>query len=490
MSEDARRRRRRSRRNAANPKVVTGLGGELIAKVLQTGNAAAFKAVRREDMANDDERALYDLVRGHLDKYGELPSPKALRREGISIPRAEDLKDSIGYHRDQVVRRATYNTIRDHHEDLMDAVRANDMDAAVDVVDRMQADIDAVRTRDVADDPEAAARVLEQMGGCSLAELQDREFEPRVDVVHEVVGPGLTLLAGDPKCGKSWLVMDLSLSVAAGADALGSLPVARGPVLHLALEDTPQAFRDRVEAMEAEFNPDVTVCYQCRRLDGGGLSDIEQLVAHHRPCMVVIDTFNAVRQEADDRKPIQQREYRDLRGLKEMADRYGTAVVVVVHTRKGRGSDPIEKTAGSHGFTAGADNVVMLARDGDAATLVTRGRHLADREFRLARQPDTMRWRVQGRSAAVEVGETDLRVYYHVLDAGRPVRPREVAEALDFNASTVRASLARLLKRDFLLDYGSTRDRTYTAMDEQLVFRVSDFHWEEWRRQHPRGMRS
>jgi RecA-family ATPase len=48
---------------------------------------------------------------------------------------------------------------------------------------------------------------------------------------------GLTLPAGKPKLGKSWLALSVAFAVAAGGVALGTYPVAQGEVLYLALED-------------------------------------------------------------------------------------------------------------------------------------------------------------------------------------------------------------------------------------------------------------
>jgi RecA-family ATPase len=55
--------------------------------------------------------------------------------------------------------------------------------------------------------------------------------------VPGIVCEGLSLLAGPPKVGKSWLSLDLALSVAGGGKAFGAIPVQPGPVLYLALED-------------------------------------------------------------------------------------------------------------------------------------------------------------------------------------------------------------------------------------------------------------
>ena len=51
---------------------------------------------------------------------------------------------------------------------------------------------------------------------------------------------GVGIVGGAPKCCKSWLALDLALSVASGTPALGTYAVPRaGPVLVFAAEDPP-----------------------------------------------------------------------------------------------------------------------------------------------------------------------------------------------------------------------------------------------------------
>ena len=67
--------------------------------------------------------------------------------------------------------------------------------------------------------------------------------EPRW-AVPGIVAEGVTVLAGAPKVGKSWLGLGLVVATATGGKALGAIDVAAGPALYLALEDTgPQAER-------------------------------------------------------------------------------------------------------------------------------------------------------------------------------------------------------------------------------------------------------
>jgi RecA-family ATPase len=66
--------------------------------------------------------------------------------------------------------------------------------------------------------------------------LDSIEFPPLRYAIPELLPEGFTLLAGSPKVGKSWLVLDMLLSVAGAGKALSSIPVLEPrPVLYLSL---------------------------------------------------------------------------------------------------------------------------------------------------------------------------------------------------------------------------------------------------------------
>lgn len=71
----------------------------------------------------------------------------------------------------------------------------------------------------------------------SAADLCARAFAEPKWAVPQIVAEGLTILAGKPKTGKSWLALDFAVAVAGGYAALGNIECRQGPVLLLALED-------------------------------------------------------------------------------------------------------------------------------------------------------------------------------------------------------------------------------------------------------------
>lgn len=76
-------------------------------------------------------------------------------------------------------------------------------------------------------------------------------------VVEDLVPCGLTLIAGDPKIGKSWFGLDLALCVASGEPFWG-FATAKGTVLYLCLEDTFNRVQGRLQRLVDEANDNLS----------------------------------------------------------------------------------------------------------------------------------------------------------------------------------------------------------------------------------------
>ena len=104
-------------------------------------------------------------------------------------------------------------------------------------------------------------------------------------------------LAGSPKLGKSWLALDMAVSVASATPCLGAFPVhTSGPVLLYAAEDSTAALRFCLESLARtrglEFRDlDVRVITaDSLRLDRPEDQDrLQATVVLHRPALLVLD---------------------------------------------------------------------------------------------------------------------------------------------------------------------------------------------------------
>ena len=80
----------------------------------------------------------------------------------------------------------------------------------------------------------------------NASDLEHRELKRPQMIVDNLLPVGLTVLAGSPKLGKSWLVLGLACSVANGTEFLHQ-STAQGDVLLLDLEGSPYRIKERLE---------------------------------------------------------------------------------------------------------------------------------------------------------------------------------------------------------------------------------------------------
>jgi hypothetical protein len=94
-------------------------------------------------------------------------------------------------------------------------------------------------------------RTLNGFEAITAAELLRKEM-PEVDwTISETIPEGVSILAGKPKIGKSWMVYDMCLAVVSGGRALGRFHTAKGSALYLALEDNERRLQRRLTALLA-----------------------------------------------------------------------------------------------------------------------------------------------------------------------------------------------------------------------------------------------
>src|SRR3954453_17176153 len=129
-----------------------------------------------------------------------------------------------------------------------------------------------------ADELDRLGPMAEPMVGFSAAELQRMRFPPIKYVVPSYIVEGLTLFAGKPKLGKSWLLLHAAIAVARGGFTLSDVHCNEGDVLSCALEDNMRRLRSRLEKLlQTQLNWPTRFNFVCEipRLTEGGLDYIK-----------------------------------------------------------------------------------------------------------------------------------------------------------------------------------------------------------------------
>jgi RecA-family ATPase len=255
-------------------------------------------------------------------------------------------------------------------------------------------------------------------------------------VVQGLIPVGLSVLAGKPKTGKSWLMLDLSLAVAAGGKVLGAYEAKRGDVLHLALEDKPNRLQSRLKRiLDGKAAPDKGHFFlQWPRVEEHGLEALRRSLDQHPDTrFVVIDTLAKMRIRPTANGSIYHEDYDAIGLLKTIADEYAIGMVVVHHLRKATSDDPLDGVSGSTGLTGAVDTTLVLRRERletDASLFVT-GRDVEEQEIALSMDPRTMQWKALGRADDYRMGQERRQILDALAKLGRPMGPSEIAALIN-----------------------------------------------------------
>lgn len=238
----------------------------------------------------------------------------------------------------------------------------------------------------------------------SASDLKVREFSPVKFVLAGYISEGITIFAGKPKIGKSWLLYDVCLACTSDRFVLGDIKPVQGDVLYLALEDSHRRLKKRLQKLLpfGEWPARLTLTTQWRRADEGGIKDIEEWCDGTRdPVLIVIDTLERFRPVAKSHTAAYSNDYVAISELQKVAHKRGIAIVVIHHVRKMEADDPFDTVSGTNGLTGAADTILVLKRQAGNVTLHARGRDIEEKETACQFSKDTCRWTLLGDAAAV-----------------------------------------------------------------------------------------
>jgi hypothetical protein len=193
------------------------------------------------------------------------------------------------------------------------------------------------------------------------------------------------IIGGAPKCCKSWLGLDMALSVASATPCLGRFAVQlQGPALAFLAEDSLAAVRARLQGLCAHRRLDIrgldlyVITAPSLRLDQGPDRQLlEAMLLSLNPRILLLDPLVRLhRLDENSAAEISQL----LGFLRELQRTYDTAIVLVHHASKKHRAQPGQALRGSSDLHAFGDSNAYLARQQERLILTC--------EHRAARAPE------------------------------------------------------------------------------------------------------
>lgn len=287
----------------------------------------------------------------------------------------------------------------------------------------------------------------------NLAELQHMQFQPLKFIVPDLIVPGLTILAGKPKIGKSLCVLQMAYSVARGIPFLEpDKNCLSGDVLYLALEDNRRRLQNRLIkiAGSTPWPENFKYYLEMPRANDGGIEFLRNQIEQNDSLrLVVIDVFAQFRTPSTRRDSYGD-DYAAVKAVHNLIQDRDLAIVIVHHCRKSENDDDLlDAISGTTGFVGAADNAFVLKHswklDGASSVLEGKGRDIEWTEMAINMEDGI--WRYIGRPEECKGGlEGQILT---VLQDMKPatVTPKEVAGVTGASNDSVKRTLQRMAGR-------------------------------------------
>jgi hypothetical protein len=264
------------------------------------------------------------------------------------------------------------------------------------------------------------------------------------------------IVGGEPKCCKSFLALDIAVSVASGTPCLRHFPVPHaGRVLLYAAEDALHVVRQRLEGVCTAAGCDLqeldiqVITSPTLRLDLP--ADAEALlrtVEELQPRLLILDPFVRLHRIDENASgevaPL-------LAYLRELQRRFAVSVLLVHHAKKSAGRIRAgQALRGSSEFHAWGDSNLYLRRSLQTLTLTI--------EHRAAPSPPTLSLELQSRGDALALhlatslsehaptpSSLDERITAVLSEAGHAVPVTELRRLCKVRNATLHERLAALV---------------------------------------------
>ena len=211
----------------------------------------------------------------------------------------------------------------------------------------------------------------------SLRSLMDSDL-PRIEWVVDQLIPGgsISCVAGRPKVGKSFVILELAMSIASGEPLFGRFEVVPKKVLLISKEDNFIVLKERLSEMDIDPDLEISITTdQDIYLDNDEvLPTIRNLIAQSGAEVVIIDSFIRIfRGEENSSKDVT----RVHRVFKRLCDE-GISVIFVHHHGKEDANKPKstgDKLRGSSDLLAMLDSLVTVEKGDNDQILIFRNTH-------------------------------------------------------------------------------------------------------------------
>lgn len=284
-------------------------------------------------------------------------------------------------------------------------------------------------------------------------EIIDTDMPDVQWLIEHILPQGFFFLAGRPKMGKSFMIVQLLSCIVTGKPFLG-YQVQQGRVLYISLEDNARRIKKRLANMGVMSNKELDM-FEIEetwdKLNKGGLEKLLKRLTSKKYTMCVMDTYAKSLLLRDNNDAVEATKY--LSPLYEMTRGGEFSFGFIDHYRKNNqySGDVIDDLAGSGAKGGVADTVWGLARERGKSNAVLQ---IASRDTEIDKidlrfDTDRTMWMLQSEEI-VKPGTVQAKILSYFGNNGKDAYISTIAKVLGYDEALISREMSELVNKGLL----------------------------------------
>ena len=328
-------------------------------------------------------------------------------------------------------------------------------------------------------------KTIETISLVTANELQKQKLPPINWIVENLLPEGLAILAGRPKVGKSWMALDIAISVAKGFRTMDLFYTKKHDVFFIPYEDNFRRLQGRINKIlsngESENAPSNLYYpkdnFGFPKLNENGIGEIEKIIDNNSNIkLIVVDTFGrGIADKARKDKSMYHADYDLSSAIQKLAISRGICILLLHHTRKEESTNVFDEISGTTGLTAGLDTMIVLKKKDNKHYLYVTGRDVPESEYNVEFDETNCTWKAGHKITEVKMTVEREEIFNLIKTYDREMKTGEIAEALGKSKSNVSKMLSKMVNDGSLVSvkYG-VYDLAEIMKDNTIKEEISD----------------
>lgn len=281
-------------------------------------------------------------------------------------------------------------------------------------------------------------------------ELENINFPKKDWPIEEILPEGLALLVGKPKVGKSSLALSLAVKISGGEFVFKNYKTKKGRVLYITFEEEPELIQERLKMQDQGFPPRLKIFALTSQPKTNWTEEINKLLTKFKNTrLVVIDMLKHIRPPKAKGISSYQDDSEFIANLKNIADQFKVAILLLHHERKMKSEDQLDTVLGTTGITGSADVIWTLERKVNQSRGILKivGRRVKGMDLELKFIARRSLWVYEKGSNKTKLGPGQKEIYLKLKRSPNPLYPKELADLTGKKSNNVVKLLTVLINK-------------------------------------------